>query len=107
MSKPNKCICGKRPDIVGRAALQVKCIWCQRSGPARATEEVAIADWNRQTAAPELLEAAKSGLAFANALAVANGPVCNQPSGKPYLDSEDSANRDLIIAAIVKAEPKP
>ena len=52
--------------------------------------------------APDLLEASRFGLEFANNLAAANGNIC-QPH---YLDAPDSKKRDFIIAAIAKAEGK-
>lgn len=56
---PNPCICGnKNPETIGKyATMRINCFPCGRSGPVRTTEEEAIAEWNRQTAAPDLLEA--------------------------------------------------
>lgn len=93
---PNDCICGSRPTIIGFAAKQVKCILCQRSGPARTTEEQAVADWNRQTAAPELLTALKD-------IVAADDDGLTPSDLKVFIDDL----RAVAQAAIAKAEPKP
>lgn len=55
-----------------------------------------MTDWNRQTTGPELLEAAKLGLEFADGL-----------EDEGCWDTNDEERRGKIKAAIAKAEPKP
>lgn len=110
----NDCICGcKNLEIVGvTTTKRVNCIPCGRSGPVRTTIEAAIADWNRQTAAPELLDAAKTGL---ETLAMKPGedgrlsPWNVTIHGQPTEAAQQLIDGLIVIfdAAIAKAEPKP
>lgn len=70
------------------------------TGAGRTIEE-AQANAALIAAAPDLLEAARLGLRFANAYESLD---MDQEEG--YYDTDDDANRDKIKGAIAKAEPK-
>ncbi len=103
MSKhtPNTCQCGGEPTrqsnrIAG--CYRYGCRQCSRSGCEAETQALAIADWNRLTAAPDLLEALKD----------------TNEQLRIYLDGVESGMDDdadsayqFACAALSKAEPKP
>lgn len=105
MSKhtPNDCIC-KSTDVITTTnsvkGFRTYCVWCGRSGAWQKTISEAVADWNRQTAAPDLLKVALNVVKYQRLLTEGN-------SGG---DSDEFTIADLLetaTRAIAKAEPKP
>ena len=97
---PQPCQCGKKPSLITIAAKAQ--IWCsdetgcgRRSIRCGSIKET-IADWNRQTAAPDLLEALQ----------------LLETAARRYVTTNDSSESYVLKmaekarAAIAKAEPK-
>lgn len=95
--RPSKCLCEASDIVVTHdfkpdrtQGYRVRCIWCNRSAAWQKTSAEAIADWNRQTAAPDLLALAKAYLEYKN----------------DYTKLHPAELWDMALAAIAKAEPK-
>jgi hypothetical protein len=80
---------------------QIGCPNCARSGATCKTLAEAIADWNRQTAAPDYHRVAKILMGYAD----------NPTLGEMYLAAKYLLDHTVfgteIQLAIMKAEPKP
>ena len=59
-NKPNNCLCGEQSSLKSDGPrYQVRCEFCGRRSSIAEIAQEAITDWNRQTAAPDLLDACK------------------------------------------------
>lgn len=87
----NDCLCGGTATRQSNRTprwYRYGCQQCRRSGVEAETRDLAIADWNRQTAAPDLLE------------------VCKIANRRDIRGEElTEAEADQLNAAIIKAEP--
>jgi len=94
---PGPCECGEKPTLhnLQGGDYQVIC-QCGRRGPFSQTRGSAVKPWNRQTAAPDLLAAAKLGVGCARKLVADGASTALHPQ----------VIFDKITAAIALAEPK-
>lgn len=100
---PNDCICGRRASLItglSKQQAQVRCVeaidpdgLCGKRGAIMPNPDQAIADWNQQTAAPDLLEALRQ---VQTAIKAAR-------AGKTVFWYH---YEPIVNAAIAKAEPK-
>jgi len=104
---PNNCICGSSDVIIqhDKDGFRPHCCICPCSGGWHETLEQAIADWNCQTAAPDLLTAAHEGCDGLRD--IINAADNNQPYNAVELAKEFGETVESIRAAIARAEPKP